>query len=165
MRKFLLLLVLFTSFLSFSQKKEGLLHDSRLLEYVLDFREHVNKYDIDLTELDKVVVIKFIPHEELIAKTQRPAWATTIHYKSIEKYIVYLSYDILQFKKPIIEALFYHELYHVLATNKEHCMGDEGCSKLIDGTPVNPYWVMVNWGEEEKDIFFKYLEYNQKKYK
>ena len=126
------------------------------LSCILDnYLVHAANFELDLKRFLKIDTINFISHSELYSLYPANAHAITEKYDK-EKYSIYLNEDLLERDPRFMEAIIYHELWHVYSKEK-HCTGDEyECHYILRAwASEKESW---RWGIQAKIKYFNHLK-------
>ncbi len=76
------------------------------------------------------------------------------------KDFIFINENIELYLPTFIESILYHEFYHLLANNKDHC-SDIFCPYILqDGRAIDVEKVIRTWNEDSKKEYFEYLKRN-----
>lgn len=158
MKKLICLLFMVISFFTYSQEIIGSLYlRSHLDEYIAGAKE----FDIDLSNIDDLNGVYITSVETIESYYGRPAVGLTMENNG--KYIVMIDGSIPVYLPTLLNAIIYHEMYHVLAVNKDHCQTVFCPYVLRDGQYLNIEYIIKYWDLNAKKEYFKYLKDDQEK--
>jgi len=159
MRKILSSLFLLLNMSLYSQSIVTVTHDSRLTETLWDFEKHMKEVDFDKSNITLILNIRIVTDYWLYKTYGSPCWALTRQFEN-GKYVVYIGDSAFKYKPVILNAIMYHEMFHVLAKVKDHCDGAL-CPKLINGETLNVKDLENTWDSKKKIELLKYIKWNQ----
>lgn len=110
--------------------------------------------ELDITGVKKLISVRTSSYIEYYSGVD--AEGLTMISKEGDIFVL-VNQDIPIYLPTFKEAVLYHEMYHVISLEKEHCDGPECPYILQDGKKVDIEYVIRNWGEEMKEQYFKYL--------
>ena len=160
MKKVLVSLALLMSLSLSAQSLINVNHDSRLTKHLFDFENHSRDINFDKSNINCLLNIRIVSDYYLEKSWGNAAWGLTKRFYDNGMYVVYINEEVFKYKDEFVNAVLYHELYHVFATQKDHCNGLL-CPEIINGKALKVEYIEKTWDEDSKKDLINYIRWNQ----